>query len=252
MEKGDDDVVMDAATDNETQAKAKTKIPKSKKKKEKTDSDHRDKTDGNNKEKSDDDIITTKNNIKETKKLTKGIIYFSTIPLHMKPMKVKHLMQKYGEVDRIFLQPEDPRKRRQRIKNGGSKKVNYTEGWVEFKDKRIAKRVAQMLNGKIVGGKKNNFHHDFLWNMKYLKKFKWHHLTEQMAYEKAQKEQRIGAELKQIEMETDTYVQQVEKTSRIHHAMEKIDSGKRAHKEEYFTHIQQRHPIKRSKDTEEK
>lgn len=33
-----------------------------------------------------------------------------------------------------------------RMKNGGNKKRCYTEGWVEFTDKRIAKRVALSLN----------------------------------------------------------------------------------------------------------
>ena len=30
----------------------------------------------------------------------------------------------------------------------------FTEGWVEFKDKRIAKAVARTLNGQIVGKKR--------------------------------------------------------------------------------------------------
>jgi len=28
------------------------------------------------------------------------------------------------------------------------------------------------------GGKKRNFYHDDIWTLKYLPKFKWHHLTE--------------------------------------------------------------------------
>ena len=32
------------------------------------------------------------------------------------------------------------------MKKGGNKKRCYTEGWVEFSDKRIAKRVALSLN----------------------------------------------------------------------------------------------------------
>jgi len=30
------------------------------------------------------------------------------------------------------------------------------------------------------GGKKRNFHHDVIWNIKYLKGFKWRHLTEKL------------------------------------------------------------------------
>lgn len=61
----------------------------------------------------------------------------------------------------------------------------FTEGWVEFADKRIAKRVAVMLNGQKIGGKRRSAYYDDLWNIKYLKHFKWDHLTEEIAYQKA-------------------------------------------------------------------
>lgn len=67
-----------------------------------------------------------------------------------------------------------------RKKYGGNKKQNYTEGWVEFKDKSIAKQVANSLNTTVIGGKKNSHYHDDMWNIKYLPKFKWHHLTERI------------------------------------------------------------------------
>ncbi len=40
------------------------------------------------------------------KKPTAGIIYLSRVPPFMQPRKVRHLFSKYGEVGRIFLQPE--------------------------------------------------------------------------------------------------------------------------------------------------
>ena len=70
--------------------------------------------------------------------------------------------------------------RQKRKKSGGNKKQNYTEGWVEFADKRIAKTVALMLNNNPVGGKKRSYYHDDLWNIKYLTKFKWSHITEKI------------------------------------------------------------------------
>ena len=59
------------------------------------------------------------------------------------------------------------------------------QGWVEFADKRVAKTVAAALNGQPVGGKRFSAHHHDLWAMKYLPKFKWEHLSEEIAYEKA-------------------------------------------------------------------
>lgn len=44
----------------------------------------------------------------------------------------------------------------------------FTEGWIEYLDKKIAKRVAVSLNCQNVGGKKSSQWYDELWNMKYL------------------------------------------------------------------------------------
>lgn len=55
---------------------------------------------------------------------------------------------------------------------------------MEFEDKVIAKSVAAGLNGQQIGGKRRSAYHFDLWCMKYLPKFKWDHLTEEIAYEK--------------------------------------------------------------------
>ncbi len=70
--------------------------------------------------------------------------------------------------------------RQRRIKFRGNKKVKFTEGWVEFLDKRVAKVVATTLNCTPVGRKKRSIYHDDLWNIKYLPKFRWTHLTEKI------------------------------------------------------------------------
>lgn len=36
------------------------------------------------------------------------------------------------------------------------------------------------MNGTLVGGKKRNFYHDDMWTIKYLRGFKWRHLTEKL------------------------------------------------------------------------
>ena len=35
-----------------------------------------------------------------------GIIYLSKIPTYMNVKKIRHMMEQYGEVGRIFLQPD--------------------------------------------------------------------------------------------------------------------------------------------------
>jgi len=96
----------------------------------------------------------------------------------------------------------------------------FTEGWVEFKDRRIAKAVARSLNGQILGGKKRGYYHDDLWNIKYLRKFKWGHISEKLAYEKAAREQKMRTEISQAKKEANFYIENVEK-SKVIDAIEK-------------------------------
>ncbi|RYG47586.1 hypothetical protein EON67_08435 [archaeon] len=45
----------------------------------------------------------------------------------------------------------DPAVRRKRIAAGGNKKEMFTEGWIEFLDKKDAKRVVELLNNTAMG-----------------------------------------------------------------------------------------------------
>jgi ESF2/ABP1 family protein len=110
-----------------------------------------------------------------------GVVYLSRIPPRLTPPKLRHLLSPYGSpLLRVFLAPESSADHTRRIKSGGSKKQLFTEGWVEFADKKVAKRVAEMLNAERMGAKKGDALYDDLWCIKYLPKFKWHHLTEQI------------------------------------------------------------------------
>lgn len=69
------------------------------------------------------------------------------------------------------------------------------EGWIEFERKHIAKKVARLLTNTRVSDKKRSKQYDHLWNMKYLKNFKWAHLHERLAYEKAARRQKLRVEI---------------------------------------------------------
>jgi ESF2/ABP1 family protein len=92
---------------------------------------------------------------------------------------------------------------------------NFTEGWIEFEDKAVAKQVAAALNGQPIGGKKRSAYHFDLWNLKYLPKFKWDHLTEEIAYEKAVREQKLANELSAAKRERDFYLAQVDRAKAV-------------------------------------
>ncbi|KAI9713265.1 MAG: RNA-binding ATPase activator esf2 [Bogoriella megaspora] len=150
---------------------------------------------------------------KATKKT--GVIYISRVPPFMKPSAVRQLLQPYGEIGRIFLTPEDATAHTRRIRAGGNKKKSFTDGWVEFHSKKNAKVATETLNATIIGGKKGGWYHDDVWNIKYLKGFKWHHLTEQIANENAERAARLRAEIAQTTRENKAFLQNVEKAKML-------------------------------------
>ena len=86
---------------------------------------------------------------------------------------------------------------------------------MEFRDKKKAKSCAVMLNGTQVGGRRRGTHFSDLWNMKYLPKFKWDNLTEEIEYQKALREQRMQLELSVAKKERDFYLQKVDQAKQI-------------------------------------
>ncbi|EPX74037.1 U3 snoRNP-associated protein Esf2 [Schizosaccharomyces octosporus yFS286] len=144
-----------------------------------------------------------------------GVIYLSKVPPYMEPSKLRQLLSQYGKLGRIYLAPESAQKRARRLKNGGNKRTMYEEGWVEFESKRAAKTVADMLNTEKIGGKKTSWYYDDIWNMKYLPKFKWHHLTEQIAAENAARATRLNVEIEQGRKQVKEYMKNVERAKMI-------------------------------------
>lgn len=59
----------------------------------------------------------------------------------------------------------------------------------------MAKKVAALLNNTQVSTRKKSKHYDIIWNIKYLSNFKWPHLHERLAYEKAARRQKLRAEI---------------------------------------------------------
>ncbi|CAK9292768.1 unnamed protein product [Gordionus sp. m RMFG-2023] len=152
-----------------------------------------------------------------------GIIYISFLPPRMTVKRIRNIFTRYGEVDRIFLDPEKGDENgyfnnfshnKSNSKSHSNNKIRnkqYSEGWVEFKNKRKAKKVANMLNGTPIEiHKKRTPYNGMLWNLKYLSGFKWGHLSEQSAYERASKEQALRTEVFKIKRESQNYIEKRE------------------------------------------
>ncbi|XP_041361125.1 activator of basal transcription 1-like [Gigantopelta aegis] len=151
---------------------------------------------------------STEISVRKKRKTTPGIIYLSRIPTLMNVKKVRQVFGEFGEVDKLFLQPDDKT-------SSGKRGRTFSEGWVEFKDKRIAKRVALMLNNNQIGGKKRNRWYDEIWNIKYLPQFRWAHLNERLAYERAVHEQRMRTEIAQAKREASFHIENVGKGTKL-------------------------------------
>ncbi|XP_047520003.1 pre-rRNA-processing protein esf2-like [Pieris napi] len=144
------------------------------------------------------------------KKRKRGIIYLSTIPPYMNVAKIREIFSEFGEIGRIYLQSSaKPGEKRKRVPN------QFTEGWVEFKKKKIAKSVAASLNNTQIGTRKKSRYYDMIWNIKYIPRFKWVHLSERLAYEKAAMKQRLRAEISQAKREAHYLQSNVEKSKKI-------------------------------------
>jgi ESF2/ABP1 family protein len=157
-------------------------------------------------------------------------VYISRVPPFMKPEKLRHLLGKFGELNRIYLVPEDKAFHKKRVAAGGNRRQSYTEGWVEFEDKKVARRVAGMLNTTQIGGRKRDYYHDDIWNLKYLKGFKWDHLTEKIAYENRIRDQKLRMEIAQAKKENDAYLERVEQSKQFAKMDERKAGSRKADK----------------------
>ncbi|KAK8813194.1 hypothetical protein WA158_002786 [Blastocystis sp. Blastoise] len=159
-------------------------------------------------------------------KVNKTGLYMSHVPPYMRPYKVRILLSPFGEIGHMHFVEEDAALRRRRIRNGGNKKMKYTEGWIEFLNKKDAKKCASLLNGNVVGGKKLNFFHDDIWTLKYLKGFKWNNLVEKIAYEKRIRQDRLKTEFSQSRKADELYLENVEE-SKIYKKIQNKKNQKR-------------------------
>lgn len=160
--------------------------------------------------------LTPEQLAKEQKKIKKtGVCYLSSIPPYMKPVKLRSVLSRFGKLDRVFLKPEDAAAYLKRKKYGGNKKKKYTEGWVEFVNKKDAKLCAETMNGNILGGKKSSYYHDDVINIKYLSGFKWFDLTQQIARENEIRQSKLALEVSQQAKLNKTFVNNVEKSKYI-------------------------------------
>ena len=138
-----------------------------------------------------------------------GVLYMSRVPIGMKIIDIRRLLEDYG-IQRCYFIPL-----KKKLKNVDGKRVQaYKEGWIEFEDKLYAKLAEYELNGKPIGGNRKCIYRDELWNLKYLHKFKWNDLVESMTLEKKIQEKKLKMEIKQGDRENNFIVKNYEKSKK--------------------------------------
>ncbi|XP_065715648.2 activator of basal transcription 1 [Patagioenas fasciata] len=153
---------------------------------------------------------------REDPRVIPGVLYLPCPPIGFGPRQVRAMLRPYGEIGRVFFQPRDGRVRRRRRRphpqiNGAAP---YIEGWVEFRDKRAAKRAAKMLNGAPMSPRPHSPFRHHRWSLKYLPGFRWPHLSERLSYERQVQVQRLRAEVAQAKREGAFHTRPPPKTPR--------------------------------------
>ena len=65
--------------------------------------------------------------------MTRGVVYLSRIPPHLRPGKVRRLLEQHGEITNLYLAAAN-KTREDKKKYGRGKR--FVEGWVEFAEKK--------------------------------------------------------------------------------------------------------------------
>ncbi|KAI0103223.1 hypothetical protein GGR51DRAFT_525102 [Nemania sp. FL0031] len=183
----------------------------------------------------------TKKNLVATEKAVKrsGVIYISRVPPFMKPGTVRSIFERFGKINRVYLTPEDSQVRARRLQQGQNRKKNFNEGWLEFIKKDDAKAAVDLLNGTTLAAigmaKKGSYYRDDIWSLRYLKGFKWHNLTEQIAAETAERQSRMRAELSKATKENKEFVRNIQKAKELEGIQSKAAAKKSKEAEETKT-----------------
>ncbi|KAF7287129.1 hypothetical protein GWI33_002505 [Rhynchophorus ferrugineus] len=159
------------------------------------------------------------NSLQKNEKIHKpskrGIIYLSTIPPYMNVTTIRECFSQFGKLGRVYLQLSNKEVKYGDIKKKKRKPTKkFTEGWVEFEKKCVAKRVAALLNNTPISNRKKSKHYDYMWNLKYLSNFKWTHLHERLAYEKAARSKKLKAEIQLAKKKTNFFTNNLDKAKK--------------------------------------
>mmetsp|Transcript_12953 Transcript_12953/g.26552 ORF Transcript_12953/g.26552 Transcript_12953/m.26552 type:complete len:171 (+) Transcript_12953:306-818(+) len=151
-------------------------------------------------------------------------VYLARVPPALSVTKLRALLSPLAEPTRVYLQKEDRSASKRRARGGGGAGRRFTEGWLEFRDKKTAKKVADTLH--MTNMERKGRHADDLWVLKYLRGFTWSMLTEKVAYERRVKDARLRREAAEAGREVREWKDRIEEGRKFEMMVEK-KKGKR-------------------------
>ncbi|OEH76158.1 activator of basal transcription related protein [Cyclospora cayetanensis] len=134
----------------------------------------------------------------------RGVVYVAQLPHGWTRMQVIRYFEKFGEVTRVFLNRKDTKGNRR------GKGFIFTDGWVEYRKKKHAKRVVALMHGQPFGGKKRNKHAQDLLMLSYLKGFDFGSLYEDVMHVKRTRQDRLNAQMTRVKKESQIYMELLE------------------------------------------
>merc|ERR1712048_650987 len=164
---------------------------------------------------------------KMTVTLKPGILWISNIPEGMNPAIIRQIFSKYGDVARIYLEPYSQNSgpsgdakdlldtSKSRKKKNSYNSGRFKEGWIEFESKTKAKQIAESLNMQEIAEKKHGAWSGQFWSLKYLSKFKWENLHEQLEHERQVRKKVIREEFQKAKEEQNEYLKQVADSKKV-------------------------------------
>ena len=99
--------------------------------------------------------------------------------------------------------------------NKKKKNVTFTEGWIEFEKKKVAKWVVENINNTPISNKKGSKFHGILWSLKYLPRFKWIHLSERLTYERAVHHQKLQIATSKARKEASFFQDNLDRSEKL-------------------------------------
>lgn len=128
-----------------------------------------------------------------------GILYFKTVPRNMPLQIIKAQFRKFGQLGRAFFIPESRRSYEARHKGKSAGPLRFAEGWLEFDNRKEARKAVKLLHMTPVGGKKNTAWENDRWNVEYLKSVDWEDLMSTRSRDREERTRTFTEEVKRAQ-----------------------------------------------------